>query len=74
MKKRMSVILSLLVAVTFLIAGCGSSSNTPQNSSPSPETDATKKPDDQKKDEKITLRMTIWGSSDMTISKNDAVI
>ena len=74
MRKRMSVVLSILLAFTIVIAGCGSSTNTTPNSPPSSESEATKKPDEKNKDEKITLRMTIWGSSEMTISKNNAVI
>lgn len=81
MKNKHKGIGSLLLAVTLMLTACGSSggANTPndsansqsdKNNSASSESSEVK----NSADEPVTLRMTIWGSSQMTVEKNDAVI
>jgi len=74
MRKKISVIGSALLATSVLIAGCGDSKSNGNSSAPSgaPSSSASAAPSDS--GEKVTLRLTIWGSSPMTIGKNDAVI
>jgi len=75
MRKKTSLLGSALLATSVLISGCGGSAGSGDSSaapSGGASSSASAAPSDP--GEKITLRLTIWGSSPMTIGKNDAVI
>ncbi|WP_256760589.1 ABC transporter substrate-binding protein [Cohnella sp. WQ 127256] len=74
MRRRISAIGSVLLATSVLIAGCGNSTNKENTAAPSAAATSSNSATASDSGEKITLRLTIWGSSPMTIGKNDAVI
>lgn len=74
MKKKMSGILTTLIAIMLVLSACGATEKANNEGQPTNQPSGSESNSNGSEQEKITLRMTIWGSSQMTIEKNEAVI
>lgn len=71
MRKAMKVIGLLAISLTMTLAGCSQGSNENPGSSPSTN-NGSNQTDKAPKD--VTLRMSYWAGSQLTVDKNNAVI
>lgn len=71
MRKITVTCLASLLTLSFALAGCSQGSTTSGDTKTGTTAPATAAP---KKNEQVTLRMTYWAGSQLTVDKNNAVI